>query len=298
MHAMKVNVPRPESIAVPGTVQERRTDGRRQWPASNARVTSSSACAASAAARSFFARLFETFARDGAHIAGRLLPVAVVVALLQNAAAYAAQPAVTSAGTLVEFAAEASRKAPNDHAQASAYVEATDSNPAELARKVNAALASALQTAKAVPSVKTRSGAVHTFPTYGKSGRIEGWRMRSELLMETGDIAPLSELLGRLQAAGLAVGQIALAPSPETRRKAEDEITLEAIAAFEARARLIAKAAGKPYRTRQMSIQSGRPPVMPVPRAAMMAADAAAPIEAGESQVTVTVSGQIELLGE
>lgn len=246
------------------------------------RVTSSSASSATAVARSFFAPVFLTF--------GLLAPPA-------GAAPQTPAPAAT--GTLVEFSAEATRQAPNDYAQASAFVEAADANPAELARKVNATIAAALKTAKGFPAVKTRSGGVHTYPSYGKSGRIEGWRMRSEIVMETRDMAPLSELLGRLQAGGLGVGQISLSPAPETRRKAEEEATLEAIAAFDARARLIAKAIGKPYRTRQMSLQAGggRPP-MPVARAAMMAAEASAPIEAGESQVSVSVSGQIELLGE
>jgi len=41
---------------------------------------------------------------------------------------------------------------------------------------------------------------------HGKLGRtIEAWRMRSEILLETRDMAALSELLGKLQAT-LSVG--------------------------------------------------------------------------------------------
>ena len=74
---------------------------------------------------------------------------------------------------------------------------------------------------------------------------------------------------------------------------------LDAIAAFRARARLVADALGKPYRIRQLSVgaQGFRPP-MPVMRAAAMATMDAAPmpVEAGVSQVSATVSGQIELI--
>ncbi|KAB2912152.1 MAG: DUF541 domain-containing protein [Dechloromonas sp.] len=57
---------------------------------------------------------------------------------------------------------------------------------------------------------------------------------------------------------------------------------------------------GKPYKIRQLNVQQqgSHPPPMPMFRAAksMMVAEAAPmPIEAGESQVTTSVSGQIEL---
>jgi predicted secreted protein len=214
---------------------------------------------------------------------------------LAPTAALAADPAKTQ-GTLVDLAAEASRSAPNDLARATAFFEANDANPGELAKRVNSAIAAALQAARGYATVKTRSGNTWTNPNYGKDGRITGWRMRSELLIESRDIAALSELIGKLQAT-LGVGQITLQPTPETRRKAEDDATLDAIAAFQAKAKLVADALNKPYRIRQISIgAAGRPPVFPIARTMAVQAEAApAPIEAGESMVTVSVSGQIEL---
>jgi predicted secreted protein len=138
---------------------------------------------------------------------------------------------------------------------------------------------------------------VRTYPSYGKDGRITGWRMRSELELETIDMAALSELMGWLQET-LAVGQLSLLPAPETRKKAEDEATLEAVAAFQAKAKLIADALKKTYRIRQMNINGSQPMERPMMMRAskMTAMDAApAPIEAGESRVSVTISGQIEL---
>jgi|MudIll2142460700_1097286.scaffolds.fasta_scaffold39080_4 predicted secreted protein len=225
--------------------------------------------------------------------------VLMFTAALLAAAADAAEPPKAQ-GTLIEITADASRQAPNDLARATAFVEATDGNPGELAQRVNNVLAAALKTAKAQPTVQTRSGSTYTQPNYAKNGRIDGWRMRAEILMETRDMTALSALLGKLQAT-LGVSQIALSPAPETRRKAEDDATIDALAAFQAKAKLVAGALGKPYRIRQMSIQSGgRPPIVPIMRGAMMAEAAAAPapIEAGESAVTVTISGQIELAGD
>jgi predicted secreted protein len=200
-------------------------------------------------------------------------------------------------GTLIDLSVEASRAAPNDMARATAYVEASDVKPAELARRVNRTIASALETAKAYLRVKTRTGNTHTYPTYSKDGRISGWRMRAELLLESREMAVLSELLGKLQE-NLAIGQLTLLPAPETHRKTEDEATLEAITDFQAKASLVANALKKSYRILKMNIGSaGRPPIVPMMRASKMATmeAAPAPIEAGESMVSVSVSGQIEL---
>ena len=62
---------------------------------------------------------------------------------------------------------------------------------------------------------------------------------------------------------------------------------------------LVAEVLGKPYKIRHLSIQqSGQMPPLPIMRAShAMAAEAAPPVplEAGESLVTTTVSGQVEV---
>lgn len=240
--------------------------------------------------------------RHDSHRATRLLAATLGLsglALLTSVRPAAADPITKAQVTIIDLSAEASRSAPNDLARATAYIEAQDPNAGELARRVNRTIAGAFETAKSHPAVKARSGSTSTWPSYGKNGRsIEGWRMRSEILLETRDVAALSELLGKLQST-LAIGQITLQPAPETRKKVEDDATVEAIAAFEARATLVSKAIGKSHRVRQMSINTGGArPIYPAMRAApmSMSADAApAPLEAGDSTVTVSVTGQIEL---
>lgn len=205
----------------------------------------------------------------------------------------------TLAGTSIELSAEASRPAANDMVRATVYAEANGSNPAELARKVNQEISDALREIKAKPGVSAKSGHQNTYPVYGQNRKIENWRMHSELVLESRDPTAVSELLGRLQQMRLAVGNLTQLPSPETRQQVEDEATRDAIKAFQKRAAVIAATLGKPYKIKQMSIQqNGSQPPMPMMRAArgaMMAAEAAAPIEAGESLITTTVSGQIEL---
>lgn len=207
--------------------------------------------------------------------------------------------ATAQAGALVDLAAEASRPAANDMVRASVYSEASGKNPGELAQRVNADIAEALKLIRARSGVSVKSGQQSTYPVYTQGQKIDGWRMRSELVLESKDQGGVSELLGKLQQMRLAVGEVSLLPSPETRRKVEDEATREAIQAFQNRAAVIAGQLGKGWKIKQLSVQQGGGRPMPMMRAArgvMMAAEAApAPLEAGESLVTTNVSGQIEL---
>lgn len=203
-----------------------------------------------------------------------------------------------SAPTIVELTAEASRPAANDLARATVAAEASGTTPGELSKQVNSLIAEALKTARAYPGIKAQSSGTASYPIYAKGGKIESWRMRSELSLESGDTAALSELLGKLQLS-LGVSNLVLQPAPETRRKVEDQATIDAIAAFKARASVIAETLGKPYRIKQLTVNTSGRIMQPVYRAGAvraMAADAAPmPMEAGESQVSASVSGQIEL---
>lgn len=207
--------------------------------------------------------------------------------------------ATAQAGALVDLSAQASRPAANDMVRASVFSEASGKNPAELAQRVNADIAEALKLIRSKPGISVKSGQQSTYPVYGQAQKIDSWRMRSELVLESKDQGGVSELLGKLQQMRLAVGEVSLLPSPETRRKVEDEATREAIVAFQSRAGVIAEQLGKTWKIKQLNVQQGGGMPIPMMRAArgvMMAAEAApAPLEAGESLVTTNVSGQIEL---
>lgn len=207
--------------------------------------------------------------------------------------------AASQAGALIDLAAEAGRPAANDMVRASVYSEASGSNPADLARQVNGNIGEALKLIREKKGVTVKSGNQSTYPIYTQSRKIDGWRMRSELLIESRDFGAVSELLGRLQQMRLAVGDITQMPSPETRRQVEDEAMREAIRAFQNRAAVVAEQLGKGWKIKQMHINQGGGspvPIMRGARAAMLAAEAApAPIEAGESTITTHVTGQIEL---
>ena len=220
------------------------------------------------------------------------LRLIVALAALLSLPTFASETAMR-----VELSAEASHPAANDLAQASVYAELSGSTIADLSRQINTQIGDALKITKAYPGIKTQSGTISTYPNYSKLGKIESWRMRSELTLESSDTAALSELLGKLQST-LAISHIAMQPSPETRKKAENEAVLEALSAFKARAKLIADALGKPYQIKQLSVNTSGRAVYATYRAApktILAEANAIPLEAGESQVSANVSGQIEV---
>ena len=229
----------------------------------------------------------------------RALPlIAACMMATQNIAAQSLGEKVQKL-PIVELSAEATQSVVNDLGRTTAYVELADSNPNELAQKVNQKTGEMLAIARNTPTVKVRTSTMQTYPIYGKTGsRIESWRMRSEIQLESQDIAALSGLIGRLQSIA-AITQLNVSPAPDTQQKALDSATVAAIKAFRARAELVAQTLGKPWRIRTLQLNS-MPENQPVMRAAMAkgfsSETASAPIEAGEGVVRVVASGSIELL--
>lgn len=206
---------------------------------------------------------------------------------------------VAWAGPTIDLAAEASRPANNDLVRAVVFAEASGSDPAELARRIHQDISEALRLIKAQAGISVKTGNQNSYPVYGNNRRIDSWRMHTELLLESKDVAALSSLLGRLQQMKLGLGQVSQLPSEATRLAVEEEATRDALKAFERRAAVIAGSLGKSYRIKHMSIQQAgqQVPVMAMraSRAVMMADAAPAPLEAGESTLTVSISGQIEI---
>ncbi len=199
----------------------------------------------------------------------------------------------------VALSSEASRPAVNDSVRATLSAEASAPSLNELSKQINQSIADALKTAKAYPSIKVKTGNTNTFPVYAKNGKIESWRMRSDVLLESGDSVGISELLGKLQAS-LSVASLTMTPSPETRKTAENEATLDAIDLFKARAKTLSTALGRSYSIKELTISTDNrfTPLVQQRYAKTMslASDAVPmPMEAGESLVTVSVSGKIEV---
>jgi len=221
----------------------------------------------------------------------------LVPVLLAGMSAQAAEPVRYNTVTLQ---AEAQREVPNDLLNATLYVEANDANAAAVASAVNRSVNEALQVAKEHKNVRVRSGNNQTYPVYSRSNQLQGWRGRGEIRLESRDFEAASALIARLQP-GMQLAGLNFSISGEARRAAEDELSVEAIAAFRARAEVLRKAlGGRGYKLQNINVASGHQ--APVPRFAMAraapAAQEAVPLnmEGGFSVITVTANGAIELV--
>lgn len=200
----------------------------------------------------------------------------------------------------VDLSTDAEQIAPNDQASATAYIDMIAEQPAEVARKVNAVLAQAIALSKQYATVKVKNGSTATNPQYDSKGRkITGWQMHSELLLESKDIPALAELIGKLQTS-MAVSQLTLQAATDTRKKAAEQAQEAAIEAFKDKAKRIAKQLGSSYRVVHLNVSSGNQvrgyPMVMAMRAKVAEDAAPMPVEAGDTTVTINVSGQIEIL--
>jgi predicted secreted protein len=223
---------------------------------------------------------------------------AVLALLILPSLPLQAQTAAAARLNSIEFQAEAQREVANDTLYATLYAEFTDSSSAQVANALNKTLADALKSAAEFKTVRARSGGNQTYPVYDRQNKLTGWRGRAEIRLDSKDFAAASALIGKLQSS-MQLGGVSFAVSSELRRQTENELITEAIAAFRARADIVRLSfSGRPYKIRRITLNTSG--FAPQPRfaasRAMASADAAPPpLEAGQSTVTVSASGEIEV---
>jgi len=200
----------------------------------------------------------------------------------------------------VSFQVERSRDVANDWIQAVVGITDEDADSARLADRINRVMARALDTAKAAPDVRVKSGGYATQPVYD-DGKLRRWRASQDLVLESADVEAVTALVGKLQGE-LQLRSIGFSISPERRRAVEDELIAEALAAFQARAASVRENLGaKHWELVQLSIDGGGAPPVHQARMEMMtvgrasAAPAPPALESGSSRLSVYVGGTIEL---
>lgn len=231
-----------------------------------------------------------------AALAGLAAGAALSIAAVAPAAAEQAP-----AGPLLRVDAQAQREVTDDIAVVVFFVERDGPEPSALQAAVNPVLQASLAELKRDPALQVRSGRYLTQPRYGREGRIEGWRVRGELIAESGDVAAVSKASSTL-AGRMNVGSIGFRLSAEQRDRTERELTVEAATRFQEKARAAARALGyADVELVEANLSSSGHPGVPMMRAAMakdtLAPEAApVPLEPGRSQVSVGFNGSFRLL--
>ena len=196
---------------------------------------------------------------------------------------------------VVSLSASASMSVSNDRLQAWLRAEAESASPATAAAQVNTLIAKALAEAKQYPAVKTATAGYST-QQVAEKGKPTRWRVTQTIGMESGDFTAAATLISKLQdEGGLLLSGMGFSLAESSRRTAEDALTQQAVKSWQARAQQASQALGfAGWRTGRVSVQTGdtsRP--YPVMRGQVASYAGAAPValEAGTSDVSVTVTG-------
>lgn len=222
--------------------------------------------------------------------------LAPLVALAQPA-----PPAPPPPGSSVAVTGAASAKVQNDRMQAIVRAEAEQTTAGAAAADVNARMAKALAAAKAASGIEAKSAGYSTWQQWEK-GRPGKWRVAQSLSLTSAEFPVLAALLAKLQDEdGLVVSSIAFTLAPETRRRAEDTLTREAIRAWQQRAATAADALGfAAWRPGRLTVTTGDMASQPRLDMAMraQATTGGSPpvaVEGGTTEITVTVGGDAML---
>ena len=226
----------------------------------------------------------------------------LLTAALLAAPAFADEPAPIY--NHVDFQVDVAQQTANDQLNATLSTELNDADPAVLAQQLSEAINDAQKKAAAFPTVKVSTGNQQTWPVYSEgltsSNKLKGWRGHAELRLETKDFKAAGQLIALLQSR-LQLNGISFSVADNTRRSIEGQLSQQAIAAFRARAELIRDAwNAKSYRMVSMNINSagnnqGMRPMFMVKSAMASASAPAQDFSGGDTPLTVTVSGTIEL---
>ena len=167
-----------------------------------------------------------------------------------------------------------------------------------LKQALDAALADARTVARA-GQIDARTGNFSLNPRYSTRNTLSGWQGSAELVLEGRDLPGLSQLAGRIQSMNIA--RVSQSLSREQREKAEASAMTQAIGRYRAQAAEVTRQFGyASYAVRELNVSTGEAGPGPVPmfavRAMAVQADAPLPVEAGQTSVSVTVSGTVQML--
>lgn len=206
---------------------------------------------------------------------------------------------------IAHLSASATVQVPQDWLVIRMTVQKEGTDAAQVQRQIKTSLASALTQAQSeaqASALEVSTGQMNVSPRYNREGRTNGWNGVAELILQGQDIERITSAAGRMT--GLVVSQVEWQISPELLTQTQTKVQAQAVTQWRAKAAALTQQLGlSRYTIKELSLNpAGQGPV-PGPRAlpvAMMdtAADgrsAPLPLQAGQSQVSVVVSGQIWL---
>jgi predicted secreted protein len=229
----------------------------------------------------------------------RATTIAMLVAAGAAADFAGAQLPTVPTQPIVTVSASATATVGNDRLQAWLRAEAENPSPAAAASQVNAVIAKALAGARSYPAVKLATAGYSTQQVTEK-GKASRWRVAQSVSLDSADFTAAAILITKLQDEdGLLLSGMGFSLADKTRRDAEDGVTRQAIRSWQSRAEQAAQALGfASWHPGHLTVQAGDGGrVYPTMRAQAAPGFAQSPValEAGTTDVTVTVNGEAVL---
>ena len=216
----------------------------------------------------------------------------VVLGFSSGANCQDAVPSAPSEGTIIQAEGEARTKVENDFLSIELAFEKEHALLPKLHEEVQQAAAGALEKAKQSPEVKVKTSGYSIYPVYDRQ-RMVRQHATYRISLETGNFAAGLSLAAALQP--FQISSLTFSVSPERQKEIEKALLQEAIADLRDNVRIAADALGaKTIRITHLTVGARRNnPMQPPMMSEAMAMKEAAPVaaEAGESQVTISVSG-------
>ena len=209
-----------------------------------------------------------------------------------------------AAGPSVDLEASVSQQFPNDQMRVQLVKESRGKSIEELNTQVIEAINQALEKARKAPTVKAYANGINTSNEWDRDGKPDGWEVRGSLVLEGTDTAAVARLAGEL-ASTLQLDGVSYQLSTARRHAEENNLIQQAADAFRARAHATATAFGyKGYEIKQFRLDSnhrsdsdsiGAYAVLASHSIASARQQASVPGEGGDTTITLTVRGTIEL---
>lgn len=240
-----------------------------------------------------------------------ILPLAVTTV---TAFAETATTESASAGTVVlaerkqasnfSFSTKVTRNVEQDLMQATVYSQKSGKSLPELKKSVSQNLNQVLETAKKHSAIEVQAEGISNNVNYNNKGNIEGWQAYGSVSLKSKDFEAMAEVLENL-GKDVAIQSIYFSVSPEKVASLEEEMLLEVIKKFQAKAETIQKALGaKQYRLSMVNLQtpsddgyeygSRMESAMYATKQAAMGQTADMPLEAGKTTISASASGSVD----
>lgn len=199
----------------------------------------------------------------------------------------------------ISFAETVTETVSNDQVTVHFLARAQDDDPDAVAREINQQMQQAKRLLDRTSGLRVQTGGYQIHPIYDKNRKIQSWRGQQSLSIETQNTLGLAEILADLQSL-LNYNGMQFSVSHQQKERVMSQLLKRGIQAYRDKAKQIARAFGKEaFNITETRIENTMPPgLYRQPRALAMTAmkaESAPVMEAGESDIRLTISGVVTI---